>query len=36
VWVNRNEAGKGHGTPATLRKLAAAPDALGWALEGWD
>jgi hypothetical protein len=27
VWVNRIEAGKGHGTPATRRKLAAALDA---------
>lgn len=33
VWVNRIEAGKGHGTPATRSRLAAALDAPGWALE---
>jgi transcriptional regulator with XRE-family HTH domain len=33
VWVNRIEAGKGHGTPATRRKLAAALDAPVWALD---
>ena len=30
------EAGKGHGTPATRRKLAAALDAPVWALEDGD
>ncbi|WP_313669265.1 helix-turn-helix transcriptional regulator [Sandarakinorhabdus sp.] len=34
VWVNRIEAGKGHGTPATRRKLAVALDAPEWALDG--
>lgn len=34
VWVGRIEAGGGHGTPATRRKLAAALDAPAWALEG--
>lgn len=33
VWVSRIEAGSGHGTPATRRKLAAALDAPVWALE---
>jgi transcriptional regulator with XRE-family HTH domain len=36
VWVSRIEAGGGHGTPATRRKLAAALDAPLWALEGAD
>jgi ribosome-binding protein aMBF1 (putative translation factor) len=33
VWVSRIEAGGGHGTPATRRKLAAALGAPLWALE---
>ena len=33
VWISRIEAGSGHGTPATRRKLAAALDAPVWALE---
>lgn len=33
VWVSRIEAGSGHGTPATRRKLAAALDAPLWTLE---
>jgi transcriptional regulator with XRE-family HTH domain len=33
VWVSRIEAGGGHGTPATRRKLAKALDAPLWALE---
>lgn len=33
VWVGRIEAGGGHGTPATRRKLAAALSAPLWALE---
>lgn len=32
VWVSRIEAGGGHGTPATRRKLADALDAPVWAL----
>jgi transcriptional regulator with XRE-family HTH domain len=34
VWVNRIEAGGGHGSPATRRKLADALGAPVWALEG--
>jgi len=33
VWVNRIEAGKGYGTPATRARLAAALDAPRWALD---
>lgn len=33
VWISRIEAGGGHGTPATRRKIAAALDAPGWGLE---
>lgn len=33
VWVNRIEAGGGHGSQATRRKLAAALEAPIWALE---
>jgi DNA-binding XRE family transcriptional regulator len=33
VWVGRIEAGGGHGTPKTRRKLAEALDAPEWALE---
>jgi len=33
VWISRIEAGSGHGTPATRRKLAKALDAPVWALE---
>ena len=33
VWVNRIEAGGGHGSQATRRKLAAALEAPSWALE---
>lgn len=33
VWVGRIEAGGGHGTPRTRRKLAEALDAPEWALE---
>lgn len=33
VWISRIEAGGGHGTPATRRKLAKALDAPLWALE---
>lgn len=33
VWVNRIEAGKGHGTAATRHKLATALDAPVWALD---
>jgi DNA-binding XRE family transcriptional regulator len=33
VWVSRIEAGGGHGTPATRRKLAKALEAPVWALE---
>ena len=33
VWVSRIEAGGGHGTPKTRRKLAEAVDAPEWALE---
>lgn len=33
VWVNRIEAGGGHGSQATRRKLAAALEAPVWALE---
>jgi transcriptional regulator with XRE-family HTH domain len=34
VWISRIEAGGGHGTPATRRKLAKALEAPLWALEG--
>ncbi len=34
VWISRIEAGGGHGSPATRRKLAKALDAPVWALEG--
>lgn len=33
VWIGRIEAGGGHGTPATRRKIAAALDAPMWALD---
>jgi len=33
VWVGRIEAGGGHGSPATRRKLAAALEAPMWALD---
>lgn len=33
VWISRIEAGGGHGTPATRRKLAKALEAPLWALE---
>ena len=33
VWISRIEAGGGHGSPATRRKLAKALDAPAWALE---
>jgi predicted transcriptional regulator len=33
VWVSRIEAGGGHGSPATRRKLAKALEAPVWALE---
>jgi len=33
VWISRIEAGGGHGTPATRRKLAKAVEAPLWALE---
>ena len=36
VWISRIEAGGGHGTPATRRKLAKALDAPVWALESED
>jgi DNA-binding XRE family transcriptional regulator len=36
VWISRIEAGEGHGTPATRRKLAKALDAPVWALESED
>lgn len=36
VWVGRIEAGGGHGTPATRRKLADALDAPLWALDPQD
>ena len=34
VWISRIEAGGGHGSPATRRKLAKALEAPVWALEG--
>lgn len=34
VWISRIEAGGGHGSPATRRKLAKALEAPLWALEG--
>lgn len=34
VWISRIEAGGGHGSPTTRRKLARALDAPVWALEG--
>jgi ribosome-binding protein aMBF1 (putative translation factor) len=36
VWISRIEAGGGHGTPTTRRKLAKALDAPMWALESED
>ena len=33
VWIGRIEAGGGHGTPTTRRKIAAALEAPMWALE---
>lgn len=33
VWISRIEAGGGHGSPATRRKLAKALEAPVWALE---
>lgn len=33
VWISRIEAGRGHGTPRTRHKLAAALNAPVWALE---
>ncbi|MEE9432741.1 MAG: helix-turn-helix transcriptional regulator [Sphingorhabdus sp.] len=34
VWISRIEAGKGHGTPKTRRRIATALDAPLWALDG--